>query len=469
MKNTKPKNQIKYRSIYFATHFDVCYTRWTSEQWEEYLKELINWGMNFLWVWFDWRDYHSPYNGDIEDYPDEKKQWQRLKDLYSLARKLNLKTGLLFIPNEGFRGQAEDDIRTQPMQFFTGDKSDSELCPSTLKGRELILENRELFLKSFERIDFIGINPLDPGGCGCEKCSPWLTKGFLDISNDISKLSKTIHPSTKILLTNPYTKKNENRIIIDFINRNDHIDGFVDMWEQWTSPHLIHSPVVAREHMQELASLLNPEKSFWIFPDLSMTFSTRKSGGRTMDWGQTGANPFPERFNDLLRCTDRIEGIIPYSEGIFEDINKVTILASAENMSLNTKTALKRYAETYFPTIPAMEFIDIINSLEKHPAHDPKFHDVLSILEKVESISNSKPELNNNWRWQILRQRVIIDAGVVNNDRSMIVSAATKLRKLYKEPETRIPSLDGNDIADRLFTGLPSDVNEDHEFLNSNT
>ena len=165
-----PKKTV--RGMYLATHFHNFYHAAPIEEVQQYIQELCLWGFNSIMVWYDMTETKS------FDDPGAVAYRARLKAILQSARDIGVGTTLVLIANEAdptcpkeFRAAKTERVPYVP--FYT--------CPSVPGGIDYTLK---LMGKLFDwaadlRPEYVCIWPYDPGGCGCDKCRPWVTNGFL--------------------------------------------------------------------------------------------------------------------------------------------------------------------------------------------------------------------------------------------------------------------------------------------------
>ena len=464
--NMRSTPALHGRALFLAIHFDVCYTRWSREQWRRYLEECASWGMNLVWTGYDLRDYHPPWTrGWRKTYPNEARRWDLVSNVYRTARGLGMKTALILCPNMGFRGQADDEIRAKPMPRFTGDVARTELCPSTSRGRKVLLESHRRIFSTIPPFDYILYWPLDAGGCGCDRCTPWVGKAFLDLCRDSARVVRKIHKDVRIFVSDTYAEPADHALLLKALRGGDMhwLDGIVDAWDRWTEPFPCYSPEQARRQLASMARRVPKGHELGICPDLSMTFARRPNGRNTIDWGFTGANPFPERFSSIMRKARRATVMMAYTEGIFDDFNKAAVLGSAWDPERTARIACSEYAAAYFPSVCPKTFTDLLMLLEANQTHWPSTGDVAKMLSLRRALDEQMTDRERrSWRWRILVERVTLEEAVgvalsgKRGSRKLaektIAGAVGRLRRIYGEPGTRTPTMNAETVIGSLLT-----------------
>lgn len=464
--NISSSPRLNGRALFLAIHFDVCYTRWSRKQWRRYLEDLASWGMNLVWTGYDLRDYHPPWTrGWRGKFPSEARQWDVITNVYKTSRDLGMKTGLILCPNMGFRGQADDEIRAKPMARFTGDVAKTELCPSKPRGRKVLLESHERYFSMIPPFDYLLYWPLDAGGCGCDACTPWVGKAFLDLCRDSARVVKKIHKEVKIYVSDTYAEPADHSMLLKALRDEgmQWLNGIVDAWDRWTEPFPCFSPDKARRQLASMARRVPKSHELGICPDLSMTFARRPNGRNTIDWGFTGANPLPNRFSSIVRSARRATVMMAYTEGIFDDFNKAAVLGSSWNPEQTADSACQRYAAAYFPYTCPRDFSNLLELLEKNQTHWPSDANVSTMCSLRTSLEEQMTNRErNSWRWRIIAERVILEQAVAialsgkrgsrRRAEKSIADAVNRLRRIYGEPKSRTPTMNAETVTRSLLT-----------------
>jgi hypothetical protein len=394
-----PKCSI--RGVYFATH---CYNWYHCAPLDEirtYIEELALWGVNSSIVWFDMNYYTS-----IDD-PQAQADLARINAMQQMARAVGMHTGIFVVANESYNPSLAA-LRAD----FTNVLAPwgNELCPSNPAGRKLLLDQFAVEFAHFDHLDFLGIWPYDPGGCSCEKCRPWGCNGFISIAKDIADLFHCRFPQGKIILSTWCFDLPENGVTGEW-------DGlFTKLEDDLTWPDYILAdghqefpqPVLARA-MPRHIPIVN-------FPEISMKDMA--------PWGGYGANPLPAHWQKIWdSCGDRLTGGFPYSEGFFEDINKVIWAQLYWNGSRKVTDIMREYATYEFSRADADEIVHDLELMERiHPrGYDTQnrpdqvqllndFAEADEIWESIAAIDARLPQaVRESWRWRIIYLRALID------------------------------------------------------------
>lgn len=403
----------KLRGIYFATHFNNFYHSAPEEEVVRYIEELALWGYNHLQVWFDMHHFTSA------DDPEAIKMRKRLARFLRAGKSVGMKSGLTMLANEGYSTTPEH-LRAHKVDFT--DFFGVEICPSVPGGSELILrqveENIDAFAALDVKIDHIQLWPYDQGGCTCEKCTPWGGNGYLKITHKLSDLIRRKLPDVSLTLSTwlfdfkEQDKGEWHALGKAFENATPWVDYIMADSHTTFPGYLLNNPVPGG------LGLLN-------FPEISMWGN--------FPWGGYGANPQPKRFQKLWNdVSDKIVGGYPYSEGIYEDANKVIYSQFYWNRECHAMDALREYVAFEFSPIYADRIMEAIELLENNygmSSHKWGIgdYDRIKLKSKATSTGEARRILENvdeklpqhirvSWRWRLLLLRSRLDDSLFRND-----------------------------------------------------
>mgnify|MGYP002853904442 CR=1 FL=1 len=404
---TSPDKPV--RGIYFATHFRNYYHEAPIEEVEKYVEDLALWGYNGLQVWFDMHHYAG-----IDD-PEAIEMMDRLAAILRAGEAVGMRSGLTMLANEGYNTTPEE-LKASKISWTA--HYGCEICPSKPGGTELILKNRSDFLDAFAakgvHIKNIWLWPYDQGGCSCPDCSVWGANGYLRITRPLAEMMREKLPGVSVVLST---------WLFDFEEEDKgEWKGLAKAFSEvkpWVDAIMADShadfPSYLRSH--DVPGHLPLEN----FPEISMW--------NNYPWGGYGANPLPERFHRLYhQCPDGLLGGFPYSEGKFEDINKVIYSRLYWEKDISAREALKEYVSFEYSDKAADKICDAIEILEKNmglktrnwikrpdlfekkitvPEDDFGAAKAYSML--LEAEKNMTAAAKESWRWQILLKRAYLD------------------------------------------------------------
>jgi hypothetical protein len=254
--------------------------------------------------------------------------------------------------------------------------------------------------------EYIGVWPYDQGGCGCPLCRPWGGNGYLKISQPLAEMAHRKMPNAKIIVSTWFFDQT------DWKGLEKHFSQ-VHPWAQY---------ILTEGGPRPMPGGL----PFIGFPEISMF---------NMDpWGGYGANPAPANFQrqwDGLKA--QTSGGYPYSEGIYEDLNK----AIFSQLYWNNRPAMetvKEYASFEFGPDAAEAVAGVVETLEHNhyvrhwPTSSPSWGNFPTTApttrdagaeEAYETLkaldAKLTPQARKSWRWRILYLRGLLDAELKGN------------------------------------------------------
>jgi len=391
------------RGIYLATHFYNYYQTAPVEEVERYVEELALWGVNSVSVWYDMHHFKGYADPEAAAFRD------RLKRILQAARRCGIGVGLMVIGNEAYDG-SPNELRADP-SAQRGGFYDVAVCPNKPGGLDYTLKILgELFDWAGDLApEYVCIWPYDQGGCGCDRCRPWGANGFLKCAENISHLAHQKLPGVKIIVSTWMLDANEWQGLKKAFTPRP----------QWADVILTESAEFAREGVAGLPTVG--------FPEISM--------GGMFPWGGFGASPQPQHFQAAWNAVkDQEAGGYPYSEGIFEDINKVVWAQLYWSSATPVAETLREYiAYEYSPAVVS-EVEKVITTLEQNhhfrwwpgelegvklqydwfpsrnakPQADPGAEEACAAVKRVDA----KLPLwaRTSWRWRILYLRALLDS-----------------------------------------------------------
>ncbi|MBL4701323.1 MAG: hypothetical protein JKX85_08695 [Phycisphaeraceae bacterium] len=425
--------QSSVRGMYFASHFHNWYHVASEEEITRYMEDLMLWGVNVFKVTFPFIN--------LQDWNDPEAQ--TALEMASKYGRICKKLGLQFcigINNTSFIG-APDHIRAQKLpsdQRLRGNCG-HPICPSNPEGLDYLMENiRHLFKQFYDQfgdigLDFVKFWPYDEGGCACEKCKPWGCNGFFNFARQITKMGREYFPGMQAILCTwvfdtPYegewpgltTAMGKDGNWVDYILADSHTDFPrypLDVGVPGNLP------------------LLN-------FPEISMWGN--------LPWGGWGAHPLPDRFGRLWdQVKHVVKGGFPYSEGIYEDMNKAIVVQFYWDRDQTAQETLKEYIAYEFGAGVTQDVLAIVEILEDSATCDRtdepvNKQNVQCAFELADAVNGRLPNWGRkSWRWEILSLRTVLDrerfvVGSIQTPEAQ--SAMARLMEIYHcQMETHDP------------------------------
>lgn len=436
-----PEKEI--RGIYFATHFFNYYHVAPVAEIEKYVEDLSLWGYNSLMVWFDMHHFTG------RDDPAAVEMLERLKAILKAAQTIGMSIGVAMLANEAY-GNSPEELRADWTGGHDGYRSDlyhyhAELCPNKPGAMDLMLKWRKEVLTVFSGtgLDFIVIWPYDQGGCTCSQCKPWGANGYLKMARPIAELFRSLFPGSKVILStwcfDLFTTGEWEGLAKVFKKTPAWVDFIMaDYGYNYVNnlPRFPEYPL--KNGVPGNLPLLN-------FSEISMWGA--------YPWGGYGANPLPAYLRRLWNpAGKKISGGFPYSEGIYEDINKaicsqhywkadktveetireyVTFEYSPEAVNNVTK-AIEILEETY-PRKGLTEEEISRREVRIRIVKSERVNEAYGLLEQAQTKLSSYSR--NSWRWQILFLRSLIDYELKKNNFQVsreVKKALEKLTAIYQ-------------------------------------
>ena len=201
-------------------------------------------------------------------------------------------------------------------------------------------------------MNYIVFWPYDQGGCSCKECEPWGANGILKIWPHFNKLVKEYFPDSEVIFSawdfdlfipnewDAFYKKLLNEEIPD-------IKYIMSFFSEGNLPECIKKHGV-------------PDGiKFVDFPEISMR-STQPWGG----FGGTVDGDYLEKSNNVMDGQNA--GGFPYSEGIFESVNKfVELCCFYSGRYKDAKEAIKAFARLNY-CCGEDDLAEALIKIEKH-------------------------------------------------------------------------------------------------------
>ncbi len=406
------------RGMYFATHFHNFYHDAPLAEVVRYVEDLALWGCNALSVWFDMHHYPGM------DDPAAVAMAARLRAILEAAAAVGMSPALTTLANEGFAStpaELKADWTAGHAGYFRAPAGHyhCEVCPHRPGGLELILATRRQVLEAFRGIDlgFVWLWPYDQGGCTCAACAPWGTHGFLDTVEALLPLLRDHFPRARTILSTWY------------------FDHFVPGEWEGLSRRFAQGPMSGIDALMiddfggfpeyPLRHGIPGNLPVLGFPEISMEGNA--------PWGGFGAHPRPRHWSQYWAAVRHLlEGSFPYSEGLYEDVNKVLLLQFEWEPERAAEDILREYARGEFGAPAASAVAEVLQRLEQDGALAARFgpdgpgfsagplDHAPECLEKLDGLATAlPPAVLASWRWRLLWLRAAITAELRQQGRTM--------------------------------------------------
>lgn len=401
------------RGIQMDSHFCNFYHMAPAEELKRYVQDLALWGINCIDVVYPLIDFCG------WDDPETEHVLRQIKVIWDTAKSIGIQVGMEVVPNQDFvTFRPEFKATPHVEEVARRGNNGNNICPNKPGAMEYIVETYGYALRFLKErgvaMDFLCFWPYDEGGCSCEKCKPWGANGFLKASKAICEKVKEELPEIKVILSTwlfdtPDDQGEWSGLSAALERENGWIDYILaDSHTDFPEYPLTHD-------VPGGLPLLNyPEISMWaLFP-----------------WGGYGANPLPERFQSLWnQAKGKVSGGIAYSEGIFDDINKVAVSQFYWNREGSVEDTLQEYIRyEYAPGVyeSVREAIRIIeqnhintavgkhlntsNDCNTQAVNQAVCDSARRALQLMDQADAQLPQwAKQSWRWRILYLRAKLD------------------------------------------------------------
>ncbi len=409
VENGTYRSQKEFCGMYIASHNRNYYVKAPLEELFGLIDDLALWGMNVLSAWFSLYDFPTMEEG----------KWlsDRLIAILNHCRSIGVKTMLQVLANEAFPDspkalRADWTCGHDGYIYNLNDHFHVEICPSVPGGMEKILEYRRQFLEVFKEAepDYVCLFAYDEGGCSCGKCASWGSNGYIRTVEALIPLFREYWPRTEFVLSmwqfGTFTGNDAESI------------GLRKILEEGRIPecaYLLAEPQYLRYPYEH-----GMPRPLIGFPEISMC--------NTLPWGGYGANPIPGLLQKLFDADGvRQEGSLPYSEGFYEDINKVITLRYNRDGQSASDT-VREYLSYEFGLTGALldKMHEAVLDMEEtlYRGFEPGHRYPVFKPEKIERIEAAvreadgalPEEVRSGKRWQMIYLRALIDGELKRND-----------------------------------------------------
>ena len=410
-----PKGKV--RGMYLATHFNNFYEAAPIEDVQKYVEELALWGINSLVIHFaNWQ--FTAFN-DV----DAQKTLTRFRQIMGVAKACGMKVGLLQVPNQGFKFTKNEFLNTPvPDELGRRGHFGVNLNPSNVQADKLLKENWGYLLDQFKDIglDLMVFWPYDEGGCGCNQCWPWGARGYPKLCKALAGITAQKFPGINIVLSTwmyDTPPAGEWEGLTKFLSKGNNWLHYV-----MADSHEDFPRYPLDKGVPGNLPLLN-------FPEISMWGQG--------PWGGYGANPLTNRLQRLWNQTEhKVSGGFPYSEGIYEDLNKIICAQLYWDGERQTSDIVKEYiAYEFSPDVVN----DVSRAIEILEANHNRKQIKTNAVEAFNLLQQAERKLTaqtlKSWRWRILYLRALIDREMYDRggklEGEVLKAAFNELTEIY--------------------------------------
>ena len=412
------------RGMYLASHFYNFHHAAPFEESAETIADLALRGYNTLMLLIGVQHYDSYADAEAQEMIAHVKRMLKYADLCGMA------PAMIMFSNTGFRN-VPPEIEAQAKMDDSGRYRrdliavyNTEICPSIPEGMAEIEKQHRAFFEAFSDtpIKYFFAWAYDEGGCLCEKCYPWVTNGFLKVCELDRKLIKEYGYDAQLCISTWHfnlVMPNEWELFYDKIESGE-LDWAPYIMTAFQSGRL--PEVFVKRGAPKRAKLID-------FPDISMC------GAYT--WGGFGSNPYTMFLdNNEKNCGDIHDGGFPYSEGIYEDINKWVCANYYCGYHADSADSVREYIRYEFGMEDTDELLRALQLMETslHRGIDRNEdapwrvnirwgRAIPEAYRLVVKADEQVPEaLKHHWKWRCVYLRAVIDyrlylnLGVVKDD-----------------------------------------------------
>lgn len=360
---TSPKYPIRGHQIGYRNTAN-SWDSWTMEQYEKYLRELALFGTNSI----ENIPFHDGTNNPLMKYP-----------------------------RDVMNNKISEICHEYGLDHWDWIPADVDLS-NPVKFKEELARHEEYY-KNCPYLDGIFFPGGDPGSNHPKDVMPFLKA--------VTAKLKKYHPKATMWISLQGFSDEQVDYFYQYLDTNnpDWLTGVV------TGPS---SPDLAATRFR-----LPKKYQHRHYPDLTHTVRCQYP---TLNWDQGFAltegrevcNPQPVYYAKIHnRYAPFTDGFLSYSDGVHDDVNKVTWSQMAWDPTRPVRDVLVEYARFFFGSAVAEAGADGILALERNwvgPTEENGGIDATYAFWKNLEIQH--PELNKNWRWQLLVMRSNYDVFV---------------------------------------------------------
>ena len=369
------------------------------EKVDRYIEEFALWGGNALCLWFEMgmfenfedttgekSELNSGYARQYKLDKSHAKDWVAMyQRFYATARRMGMKTGLLMVANDAYMSSPKD-LRIKPIigcpEWY--------MCPSKPDAVQKMVAWQEQVFKALSPLDIYNIFPADPGGCACDECKPWPTRGFWNVARPLAERIHEISPKTEVWidtwhLNHPTFGGKDWKNLVDSLDWSKERPEWFAGFEVALAPN--HG--YARMSAEERDYYNKAKQPLMVFPDISM-WSNHP--------GMLVNKAYWKTLQDELNSYDAelMKGGWPYAERWNTDIASVMFLSWFSNPKKSVDAVLDEYAAFYFgpEAATARQLLELLDDSNKDPQRKEKIRETKAKLEA------SLPDwVKRDWRW----------------------------------------------------------------------
>lgn len=338
------------------------YDGWDKKQYEQYIRDLVIFGAN-----------------SIENIPFEDSQ----------------KSPHWPVPRSVMNRQLSEICDRYDVDYWVWTPATFDLTDQKRRAEEL--QTHEAFYRDCPRLNGVFFPGADPG-----KNPPELVMPFLE---DVSKLLAKHHPEGKVWVSMQGFNGAKLDYVVKYLEEQEPawLGGIV-AGPQASSPQALRARLPKAYPLRDYPDITHTVRCqypvTWWDPAFNFTL------------GRECCNPRPLFYTYVHQQTaPGTAGFISYSDGCHDDVNKVIWNLLGVDPNADPRQTLIEYARFFFGPDVAETAADGIMAFEKNwvgpLVTNPTIDSTLSLWQQLEKL---KPDLKDNWRWQLCLMRANYDA-----------------------------------------------------------
>jgi mannose-6-phosphate isomerase-like protein (cupin superfamily) len=338
------------------------YDAWSREQYDQYIREQILFGMNCV------------QNIPFQD--TRASQWMQLS-----RHEMNRTLGEIC---------AQYDI-----DYWVWTPVEFSLTDQTLRQEEL--KRHQVFYRSTPRLNGVFVPGGDPGDNPPELVLPFM--------EDLAQLLAKYHPQAKVWMSLQDFDESKVEVVMDTIARKQ---------PDWFGGIVADTSALPINQTRRRLPRRYPVR--W-YPDITHTVECQFpvswwDPAFAVTLGREPTNPRPTSYATIFRqFAPHTDGFVTYSDGINDDVNKAIWSMLGWDSRQEVREILIQYARFHFGDHVAEEAADGLLGLENNwrgsLTRNASVDGVLALWERLEE---HHPELLENWRFQQHLMRAYYDA-----------------------------------------------------------
>ena len=327
-----PAPPYKVVELYAPAHFGNGYESMGEYEMRDVLREAKFWGCTRYGDWFDMLDCSDPFRKSNQ-WDLGRALWSAKKLNFRSAVKVGLETELVLTPNHTYVDRLRPEMLAKPGSRIQGQL----ICPSNPEARKLILQDYQRLYadlaRSGVRLSSMSAVPYDYGGCGCDKCKPWIIT-WGDLCYDIFTVAKKHHPDIEMTMIGWWWKPREHEIFAEWADK--HHPG-------WVKAMYLHMPY-GKTNVADVPLPKGCAKGAFVHISYAEMTNPRDTYGH---YGpMVAAGRLQKSMENLKK--QGVTHLMAYSEGQCDDVNKALFAGIGSGKFKTAHEVLTAYASRHF-------------------------------------------------------------------------------------------------------------------------